>query len=140
MRQEPGERSVSEDINKIAVLNDNALWTASESSSIRRWKVPLRRVIRAKVKCGRYDREDRITYCWVTVQIMVFLVSVSPPTASNHPESILTVNSSLDKAIENFRCGFKNLVKSTSPDDPLTEPHASSLYSAASIMSHRQRL
>ena len=48
IRQEPGERSVSEDINKIAVLNDNALWTASESSSIRRWKVPLRRVIRAE--------------------------------------------------------------------------------------------
>ena len=74
-------------------------------------------------------------------------VSVSPPT---RPESFLTVNSSLDKAEENFLFGipFKSLVKLASPNDPFTQPYASSspkshgqdpevatLYSAASIMS-----
>ena len=121
------------------MLSDNVLWTASGGLSVRRWKVPLRRMIRAE----RVNADDTIARIespmkkWVTVQIMVSLVSVSPPTATNHPESFLIINSSLDKAIENFLFGFKNLVKLTSPDDPLTESYASSLPSAASIMSHR---
>ena len=138
--QEPGERSVSSDISKIVVLNDNVLWTASGSLSIRRWKVLLRRVIRAE----RLNVDDTIARTespmkkWVTMQSMESLISVSPPTSTNRPESFLTVNSSLDKAKEKFLFGFKNLVKLTSPNDPLTQLYAS-LYSAARIMSHRQR-
>ena len=34
-------------INKIVAMDDNLLWTASGSSSIRRWRVPTRRAVRA---------------------------------------------------------------------------------------------
>ncbi|PIL26820.1 transporter [Ganoderma sinense ZZ0214-1] len=39
--------SGSEGINKIVAMDDNLLWTASGSSSVRRWRVPGRRALRA---------------------------------------------------------------------------------------------
>ncbi|RPD52275.1 WD40 repeat-like protein [Lentinus tigrinus ALCF2SS1-6] len=39
--------SGSEGINKIVAMDDNLLWTASGSSSIKRWQVPPRRAVRA---------------------------------------------------------------------------------------------
>ncbi|KAI0707436.1 hypothetical protein C8T65DRAFT_740369 [Cerioporus squamosus] len=39
--------SGSEGINKIVAMDDNLLWTASGSSSVRRWRVPPRRAVRA---------------------------------------------------------------------------------------------
>lgn len=39
--------SGSEGINKIVAMDDNLLWTASGSSSIKRWRVPSRRAVRA---------------------------------------------------------------------------------------------
>ena len=39
--------SGSEGINKIAAMDDNLLWTASGSSSVKRWRVPPRRALRA---------------------------------------------------------------------------------------------
>ena len=100
--QEPGERSVSNDISKIVVLNDNVLWTASGSSSIRRWKAPLRRVISAEVDTIARTKSPTALKKRVTVQSTESLISVSPPTSTNRPESFLTVNSSLDKAKEIF--------------------------------------
>ncbi|KAI0667157.1 hypothetical protein C8Q78DRAFT_982656 [Trametes maxima] len=44
--ERPGS-SGAEGINKIAVMDDNLLWTASGSSSVRRWQLPARRAIRA---------------------------------------------------------------------------------------------
>ncbi len=41
--------SGSEGINKIVAMDDNLLWTASGSSSVRRWRVPPRRTLRAAV-------------------------------------------------------------------------------------------
>ena len=142
--QEPGERSVSDGINKIVALNDNLLWTASGSSSIRRWKVPPRRVIRAE----RLNIDDTPIQMATpkkraTLQIVDRRVSASP---TYRPET----NSTLDKVEENFLFGipFESLVKLTSPNDPFTQPYASTssksrgrdpevatLYSAASIMS-----
>lgn len=39
--------SGSEGINKIVAMDDNLLWTASGSSSVKRWRVPPRRAVRA---------------------------------------------------------------------------------------------
>ncbi|RPD67758.1 WD40 repeat-like protein [Lentinus tigrinus ALCF2SS1-7] len=39
--------SGSEGINKIVAMDDNLVWTASGSSSIKRWQVPPRRAVRA---------------------------------------------------------------------------------------------
>ncbi|KAI0706677.1 hypothetical protein C8Q76DRAFT_629871 [Earliella scabrosa] len=39
--------SGSEGINKIVAMDDNLLWTASGSSSVKRWRVPPRRTVRA---------------------------------------------------------------------------------------------
>ncbi|KAI0740004.1 hypothetical protein C8Q80DRAFT_1111397 [Daedaleopsis nitida] len=39
--------SGSEGINQIVAMDDNLLWTASGSSSIKRWRVPTRRAVRA---------------------------------------------------------------------------------------------
>ncbi|KAH9938898.1 uncharacterized protein BXZ73DRAFT_44505 [Epithele typhae] len=37
----------AEGINKIVAMDDNLLWTASGSSSVKRWRVPQRRAVRA---------------------------------------------------------------------------------------------
>ncbi|KAL4250924.1 WD repeat WDR48 family protein [Abortiporus biennis] len=37
----------TEGINKIVAIDDNLLWTASGSSTIKRWKIPQRRALRA---------------------------------------------------------------------------------------------
>ena len=42
----PGSSS-AEGINKIVAMDDNLLWTASGSSSVKRWRVPTRRAVRA---------------------------------------------------------------------------------------------
>ncbi|KAI0357265.1 hypothetical protein OH77DRAFT_1519667 [Trametes cingulata] len=39
--------SGAEGINKIVVMDDNLLWTASGSSSVKRWRLPARRAVRA---------------------------------------------------------------------------------------------
>ncbi|KAI1787218.1 hypothetical protein LXA43DRAFT_1030141 [Ganoderma leucocontextum] len=41
--------SGSEGINKIVAMDDNLLWTASGSSSVKRWRVPPRRALRATI-------------------------------------------------------------------------------------------
>ena len=41
--------SGSEGINRIVAMDDNLLWTASGSSSVKRWRVPARRALRATV-------------------------------------------------------------------------------------------
>ncbi|TFK31745.1 WD40-repeat-containing domain protein [Crucibulum laeve] len=41
------ERPASEGINKIVTMDDNLVWTASGTSSIRRWCIPQRRIVRA---------------------------------------------------------------------------------------------
>jgi WD repeat-containing protein 48 len=49
--QDAGENSntaTAEGINKIVAIDDSLLWTASGSSSIKRWRVPQRRAVRAQ--------------------------------------------------------------------------------------------
>ncbi|EIW53101.1 uncharacterized protein TRAVEDRAFT_32004 [Trametes versicolor FP-101664 SS1] len=42
-----GSSPGAEGINKIVVMDDNLLWTASGSSSVKRWRLPARRAVRA---------------------------------------------------------------------------------------------
>ncbi|KAI0820850.1 hypothetical protein BC628DRAFT_1422525 [Trametes gibbosa] len=39
--------SGAEGVNKLVVMDDNLLWTASGSSSVKRWRLPARRAVRA---------------------------------------------------------------------------------------------
>ncbi|GBE85633.1 hypothetical protein SCP_0801520 [Sparassis crispa] len=42
-----GRPAATEGVNKIVAMDDNLLWTASGSSSIKRWRVPARKAVRA---------------------------------------------------------------------------------------------
>ncbi|KAI0759295.1 hypothetical protein BD413DRAFT_488036 [Trametes elegans] len=44
---DPTNTSGAEGINKIAVMDDTLLWTASGTSSVKRWRLPARRAVRA---------------------------------------------------------------------------------------------
>ncbi|GJE99806.1 WD40 repeat domain-containing protein [Phanerochaete sordida] len=48
-------------INKIVAMDDNVLWTASGSSSIRRWRVPQRRAVRAMMLGSNSDENLNLT-------------------------------------------------------------------------------
>lgn len=50
-----------EGINKIVAMDDNLLWTASGSSSIRRWRVPPRRAVRAMLLGTGSDENLHVT-------------------------------------------------------------------------------
>ncbi|KAI0052794.1 WD40 repeat-like protein [Auriscalpium vulgare] len=51
--QDTGEHGTQSDgINKIVAMDDNLLWTASGSSSLKRWRVPSRRALRAAALTG----------------------------------------------------------------------------------------
>jgi WD repeat-containing protein 48 len=50
----------SEGINKIVVMDDNLLWTASGNSSIKRWQLPKRRALRATALVFDSDTERSI--------------------------------------------------------------------------------
>ncbi|KAI0321741.1 hypothetical protein OF83DRAFT_1161620 [Amylostereum chailletii] len=45
--QDTGDQGVSDGINQIVAMDDNLLWTASGSSSLKRWRVPQPRSVRA---------------------------------------------------------------------------------------------
>ena len=54
--------ATSEGVNKIVVLDDQLLWTASGTSSVRRWRIPHRRSMRAVPKIS-YDADgERIPF------------------------------------------------------------------------------
>lgn len=152
--QDPGERSMasSEGINKIVALDNNLLWTASGSSSIKRWKVPQRRAVRASL-LGVPDNSESpvISRRWPTVN------SIDPPQGSA-PSSPLSPHGRGDSylappptglELQNreesslFGIPFESLVRLASPNDPFAfapasrgrDPEVATLYSAASIKS-----
>ncbi|KAA1473313.1 WD40 repeat-like protein [Dentipellis sp. KUC8613] len=45
--QDTNEHGVAEGINKIVAMDDNLVWTASGNASLKRWRVPPRRAVRA---------------------------------------------------------------------------------------------
>ncbi|KAJ3840110.1 hypothetical protein EV361DRAFT_944237 [Lentinula raphanica] len=144
--QDTHETAIAEGINKIVALDDNLLWTASGSSTIRRWRVPQRRAVRAR--SAHFDGEP-----------------VERPSFPESPRSTVSSvkrghseNSSLSRSLRSdsdhiqrdkgekgmlYGIPFESLVKLTSPNIPFgfysstkdRDPEIATLYSAASVMS-----
>lgn len=57
---EPERSSASEGVNKIVAMDDNLLWTASNTSSVRRWHIPQRRAVR--LLTAELDGEHSTTF------------------------------------------------------------------------------
>ncbi|XP_006457085.1 hypothetical protein AGABI2DRAFT_229354 [Agaricus bisporus var. bisporus H97] len=129
---DPERSSASEGVNKIVVMDDNLLWTASNTSSVKRWHIPQRRA--ARVALAEFDGERAPS-----------LRSLSSEHISTQP--LLHQNQSQQYNFEqgDTLCGIPmdSLVKLVSPNDPFApfpssrsrDPEVATLYSAASIMS-----
>ncbi|KAJ3802993.1 hypothetical protein GGU11DRAFT_849688, partial [Lentinula aff. detonsa] len=143
--QDTHETAIAEGINKIVVLDDNLLWTASGSSTIRRWRVPQRRAIRAR--STPFDPE-----------LERHSLPESPTSTLSSVRRGHGENSSLSRSLHSdsdhiqrekgekgllYGIPFESLVKLTSPNSPFgfyssskdRDPEIATLYSAASVMS-----
>ena len=149
--------SVSEGINKIVVMDDNLLWTASGVSTLKRWNIPQRRKAR-KPSSADIDAEGE------QLASASFFKRKSPlptdgslePNArfpagrENSPlisPSIHSVTSDPDREQEPDSklngLPYDSLIKLVSSNDPFTpytttrarDPEVATLYSAASVMS-----
>lgn len=141
-------RPAMEGINRIEVLSDNLLWTATGTSTIKRWQIPPKRSSRIQnLPVFSSDGEKMSSSQFP-------LKSRRPPVHSDYGSQPNTRPStgqdSRDRgfSFDNTLHGipFEHLIKLISPNDsftPLTQtrhrdPEVATLYSAASIMSvHR---
>ncbi|KAH8105298.1 WD40 repeat-like protein [Cristinia sonorae] len=165
--QESNDRCSSshEGISKIVAMDDNLLWTASGNSSIRRWKVPGPRSVRASVyatgetvdspssselpllynsiKRRSLDGTHPRTSPSPTRQGNGLRASHTPSLSGSHlSEGVASLH---DKEGEETWYGipFESLVRLTSPNETFTtfgmlrgrDPEIATLYSAASVMS-----
>ncbi|KAF8152379.1 hypothetical protein B0H34DRAFT_724941 [Crassisporium funariophilum] len=146
-------RPSSEGINKIVTMDDNLLWTASGTSTIRRWNIPQRRAMRCAIDDG-----DRLLSPTVFKRRAPLANDVpsepsTRPSTGQGPSRRMSLAPSL--ASENWRerdadmdaklngLPYDSLVKLISPNDPFTssfstharDPEVATLYSAASVMS-----
>ncbi|KDR71860.1 hypothetical protein GALMADRAFT_253641 [Galerina marginata CBS 339.88] len=149
-------RSSSEGINKIVVMDDNLLWTASGTSTIRRWNIPQRRASRPSSITPAADPDGERLY----VPFKRKAQGEAPSEASTRPStgqgqsrrmssspSVHSLASEQWKDRENETkmngLPYDSLIKLVSPDDPFVsysstrtrDPEVATLYSAASIMS-----
>ena len=131
-----------EGINKIVVMDDNLLWTASGTSTIRRWDIPQRRSLRT----SQDPDGERLPLPKSRSQTLTIDMSSD---ASMRPRS--TSFSYSDQSFASEYCSetklnglpYDSLVKLVSPNDPFTsysanrirDPEVVTLYSAASVMS-----
>jgi WD repeat-containing protein 48 len=129
------ESSTTEGVNKIVAMDDNLVWTASGSSSIRRWKVPSRRATRTNTQILDPDTDGRR---------MTESPSGSSLTRNQLGDSSASFHSDSyhDKDDKGMLFGvcFESLIRLTSPNDTFyssrgRDPEVATLYSAASIMS-----
>lgn len=150
----------AEGINKIVAMDDNLLWTASGNSSIKRWRVPQRRAVRASFLVG--DAEgDRAASDEGASPIATKSPTNTTPDGTA-PTSGLGRHNSITPSLFSlssdhwlpqreregestlYGIPFESLVRLTSPNDPFThysassrgrDPDVATLYSAASVMS-----
>ncbi|KAH9931751.1 hypothetical protein B0H21DRAFT_699788 [Amylocystis lapponica] len=141
--QDTGEREnrtgSTEGINKIVAMDDNLLWTATGSSSIKRWKVPSRRAVRGTALAAA-GKEG------VFISPSPFRRGTRAPSLSPSVSAAPDVSVDPEREGEDSWYGipFESLVRLTSPNEafggpgPLVrahDPEIATLYSAASIMS-----
>ena len=131
-----------EGINKIVVMDDRLLWTASGTSTIRRWDIPQRRSLRISQDS---DGEHPPSPLKSRSQTLMFDVpspdSIRPRSTSFSP-SVQSMESEHCTDTKLNGLPYDSLVKLVSPDDPFTctanhirDPEVATLYSAASVMS-----
>ena len=133
-------RPACEGINKIVVMDDNLLWTASGTSSIRRWEIPQRRSLRTT-----QDSDGEHLPLPKSRSQMVDIssdASIRPRSTSFSP-SVQSLASEYCTETKLNGLPYDSLVKLVSPNDPFTsytanrtrDPEVVTLYSAASVMS-----
>ncbi|KAJ7591000.1 hypothetical protein C8J56DRAFT_1003600 [Mycena floridula] len=82
--QDLGERG-TDGINKIVAMDENVLWTATGSSTIKRWQIPQKRTVRANALTSDVDgsasrdKEDQTTLYGIPFESLVRLISANDP-------------------------------------------------------------
>ncbi|KAG6900019.1 hypothetical protein C0993_004202 [Termitomyces sp. T159_Od127] len=142
----------SDGINKIVVMDDNLLWTASGHSNVKRWSVPQRRSVRASSNAildpdgNRYGRSES-------------LVNQIPSETSTRPSTAHGLSGSMAPSMQSlssdtwprtferddthvYGIPLESLVRLISPNEAFTyssgrgrDAEVATLYSAASIKS-----
>ena len=152
-------RPTSEGINKLLVMDDNLLWTASGTSTLKRWNIPQRRTQRSATYILDVDGERLHHHpssyglsqkrrpaplgdtfaegnMWLTTEHGSLSMAPSIHSLSSEPLR--------DREVEAKSNGlpYDSLVKLISANDPfppfsgrMKDPEVATLYSAASIMS-----
>ena len=131
-------RPSCEGINKIVVMDDHLLWTASGTSTIRRWDIPQRRSLRTPQDSDG-DLPPKPRRATLTVDIP----SDARPRSMSFSPSVQSLESEYGRDTKLNGLPYDSLVKLVSPNDPFTsytanrtrDPEVATLYSAASVMS-----
>lgn len=144
-------------------MDDNLLWTASGSSSIKRWRVPQRRAVRATALITDFLEAERPPLTESPIVTMFKRRGEPSSESSTRPSSLgRGPRTSLAPSVQSFTSEnwlpqkehedettlygipFESLVKLTSAHDVFTpysamsrgrDPEVATLYSAASVMS-----
>ncbi|KAI0094173.1 hypothetical protein BDY19DRAFT_6668 [Irpex rosettiformis] len=134
--QDSDQNNPTDGVNKIVAMDDNLIWAATGSSSIKRWRVPGRRATRLDL-----NQEDTTRLSPIDSPGERHSVSPSPSQYAVTTRR----NSDIDREGEETWYGipFESLVKLTSPNEGYSsfgmsrgrDPEISTLYSAASIAS-----
>ncbi|THU80037.1 WD40 repeat-like protein [Dendrothele bispora CBS 962.96] len=132
------ESSPAEGINKIVAMDDNLVWTAAGSSSINRWKVPLRRAARANPMVMDLETDRQLMTDSPRTSASLNRNQSGGSSTSFHSDN-LSYHEKGDKDTL-FGVPFESLVRLTSPNDTFyssrgRDPEVATLYSAASVMS-----
>ncbi|PPR05551.1 hypothetical protein CVT24_003290 [Panaeolus cyanescens] len=145
-RADPSRPS-SEGINRIMVMDDNLMWTASGSSTIRRWNIPQRKSVRP------VEIESSQSAPAVFKRLANDFSPEGSRPSTAHRDDDRRRMSVQSFATEQFKDGendtklngipYDSLIKLASPTDAFTpfspsrirDPEVATLYSAASVMS-----
>jgi WD repeat-containing protein 48 len=129
-----------EGINKIVVMDDHLLWTASGTSTIRRWDIPQRRSLRTPQDSdGERFPLPKPRRATLTVDVP----SDSRPRSMSFSPSVQSLESEYGRETKLNGLPYDSLVKLVSPNDPFNsyaanrtrDSEVATLYSAASVMS-----
>ena len=146
-------RPGSEGINRIVVMDDNLLWTASGTSTIKRWHIPPKRPLRVSSPIPLENDEPRMLGTPPPNRRLTEIAAeASPGRQPNRMPSVPSIRSGSNvsesrergNSIETTLHGipYDSLIKLLSAHDPFApytnrnrDPEVATLYSAASIMS-----
>ena len=133
-----------EGINKIVVMDDHLLWTASGTSTIRRWDIPKRRSLRTPLDSDGDIPSPKPRRPTLTVEVP----PEARPRSMSFSPSVQSLESEYGRETKLNGLPYDSLVKLISPNDPFTsyttncarDSEVATLYSAASVMSVPQQI